>query len=524
MRGFFGLVVVLCVRTHPIRRVNVGFDRWGRTSRLLFAQPRLERIPCRSSRAGRAGAPAARGRGIRSPEGSRRLTTSRLHKGILSSTRIDMLVNVTTDNLASMDKSNIIAAYKKLGDIIKGKKSAPDSLDQGSWWKVHNLALKAVESDFLNPFELSSMVANHKGLPNSTVILNALQLSAVRQSSRFLPKNIAHFYIGLIQLRAQPKPELLKIFDKKLRDSMVTCQPHVAASVLWALRKMNVEVSEDLIQMLGEKVAGDVNGTVRVKLLARSVWSFASFKFREGRAKPSDSIMEMPLGQSNNGKQANVLERLVNVMGERVRSDSDIEASDLAHAIWAFAKISYQDSEFTDTIKEKISDRISIFDGYDIANILWSLAKLQCEQPNSELLSLLEGCAIDFSSSFKPQGLSNCLWAFATLSHPPSTEFIEASKHYMQTQGKRFDAQSISNTLWACAKLEIKLSPQEIMSLEEGILKVYKEFVPQEISISLWAFAHLEQKPSSAVLGALEEQLSSKIPLMSAQGVANTLW
>eukprot|EP00954_Amorphochlora_amoebiformis_P025118 1370982-Amorphochlora_amoeboformis.AAC.1 len=50
MRGFFGLVVVLCVRTHPIRRVNVGFDRWGRTSRLLFAQPRLERIPCRSSR------------------------------------------------------------------------------------------------------------------------------------------------------------------------------------------------------------------------------------------------------------------------------------------------------------------------------------------------------------------------------------------------------------------------------------------------------------------------------------------
>jgi hypothetical protein len=51
-----------------------------------------------------------------------------------------------------------------------------------------------------------------------------------------------------------------------------------------------------------------------------------------------------------------------------------------------------------------------------------------------------------------PQGLSNLLWACATLGHKDPT-FLAAATHECGTRVERMSSQNLSNVLWACATL-----------------------------------------------------------------------
>jgi len=494
----------------------------------------------------------------------RQYEASSVQKMILSAGTIGDLLGVTTTNLEYLDRLNVVAAYRRMAEITSNRENSEKDKTSGNkqgrtnkmpmrnhdneqWKTVQRAAQICAESDTLSPYEIASIVASMRTSgprPDGRLLL-ALQESAFRKINYFKAKNIAHMLLGLVQLRVVPLAKLIRAIDDKLRKDMKDCPAHVAANILWALRKLNVSPSSDLVYGLVKRVLDDRGDTVRVKLLARTLWAYASFKDnQDGHVVPMEGNIDLLDQEASSfseseeddstsqnledarASQAKILEALVDKLLQRMENGEKdhIAPGDVAHAIWAFAKISLKDEKINAIMKRNIEDNIERFDGYDTTNIIWSLGKLNCEAPNSRLVASLEQRVVAQGQNLLPQGFSNTLWAFATLQHIPGDSFVELAEQYVTHRANAFDAQSIGNTLWAYAKLTMRITGGERDALMAGLYRVSDQFVPQELSITLWSFAHLELQVMQDVWDAVESPLINKVPLMAAQGVANTVW
>mmetsp|Transcript_18929 Transcript_18929/g.26357 ORF Transcript_18929/g.26357 Transcript_18929/m.26357 type:complete len:1009 (+) Transcript_18929:133-3159(+) len=452
------------------------------------------------------------------------LNNLRINEKIFAAKEVESLLAVTTANIETMNRMNVAAAYKRLSEITqsfrRGGKRVLDPDEQEQWLKVTNIAKVLAENDLLAPKEIAQLVAAMRGPGKHGLepradrkLVHALQQSATNQIHKFEPKNIAHFLVGLVQLRIRPEREFLEALDQRLKATMERCRPHVAANLLWSLRKLESTPSPQLMKSLANRVSHHSrDSSIRVKLLARCVWALSG----------CESEYSCVVGDPDWSKE--MVSELLDAMKFRISSTEKLEASDIAHTIWAFAKVSVQDSEFTQVVKARVLYNLGDFEAYDVANVVWALAKLQCESPKGELIEALASRAAEQGPMFQPQGLSNCLWGMATLQYEPSSEFVKSTKRYMSQEGSKFDAQSISNTLWAYAKLKMKPDLPEVVQIERSVVRASSNFIPQEVSMTFWSLAHLNVHPSDETLDSLEEPLQNTVPRMEPQGLANTLW
>eukprot|EP00438_Fugacium_kawagutii_P002197 Skav220752 [mRNA] locus=scaffold6504:19429:20250:- [translate_table: standard] len=128
-----------------------------------------------------------------------------------------------------------------------------------------------------------------------------------------------------------------------------------------------------------------------------------------------------------------------------------------------------------------------------------------------------------------PQGLSNCLYAFALLKEvvPEVLEVVPAIASQSVAKAKGMKPQELSNCLWAFAQLK-ELAPdvlEVVPAIAAQIAEKSKRMKPQELSNCLYACGLLEHNAPEVlrIVLPLAAEVSIKIKNMKTQEISNSL-
>ena len=129
-------------------------------------------------------------------------------------------------------------------------------------------------------------------------------------------------------------------------------------------------------------------------------------------------------------------------------------------------------SDLFDNIATQAAERRAEFNAQGISNMVWAYAKV--DKPHALLFEAMEdqvvasgvshpklfekvaNCIVRLDSlyGFKPQELSNTMWAYATAQVPHPKLFQKVAKAAIQCKGE-FNSQNVANLLWAYATMGI---------------------------------------------------------------------
>ena len=132
------------------------------------------------------------------------------------------------------------------------------------------------------------------------------------------------------------------------------------------------------------------------------------------------------------------------------------------------------------------------------------------------LLSLLETKIGDF----KPQGVANTLWAYATLGLAPSASVMDKLSSAVERLARDFNPQGVTNTLWALCVLQmepprllaIRASQLEAAFTEENLEQIsYAHLVGQALGWSLQLPVELVQQAQSVQRRRAQQPTASQL-------------
>jgi hypothetical protein len=159
----------------------------------------------------------------------------------------------------------------------------------------------------------------------------------------------------------------------------------------------------------------------------------------------------------------------------------------LSNVAWAFATLNHKAPSLFHAIARAAPVCIADFTAHSLANTVWEFATLEHEAPL--LFDAIATNAQERIDEFNPQALFNTAWAYATLNHESKSLFDAIAKaaafatsnhqapslldacHCKRAERKidNFKPQEVSNTLWAFARLNHKtLSLFNVVASKEG--------------------------------------------------------
>ena len=183
---------------------------------------------------------------------------------------------------------------------------------------------------------------------------------------------------------------------------------------------------------------------------------------------------------------------------------SKFQPQHLATLLWAQAKLSIVDPSFVHSLVEKAIAVIDSLKAQDMANIAWSLAKLNLclENMFGVICEKIVSCSIIVQ--FKPMEIASTTWAFGTVGRagmgvadigPVMNTLVSEC---LSRDLRDFSPQALANVLWALSKLAF-FHPEMYTQFGNHIVQAHRlrEFKPQEIANVVWAmnnvgFAHCE--------------------------------
>jgi hypothetical protein len=113
------------------------------------------------------------------------------------------------------------------------------------------------------------------------------------------------------------------------------------------------------------------------------------------------------------------------------------------------------------------------FQPLQIANILHITAKNGYQ---TCLLPELERRAESVAGEFKPQEVSNTLWAYATMGRKPGERLMGLLERRAEVISEDFNSQNVANTLWAYATMGRKPGERLVGLLERRAETIVGEF------------------------------------------------
>ncbi|KAL7459875.1 hypothetical protein ACHAWC_011890 [Mediolabrus comicus] len=176
-------------------------------------------------------------------------------------------------------------------------------------------------------------------------------------------------------------------------------------------------------------------------------------------------------------------------------------AQSLSNLAYAYALIGYlpnfdDGSDLFDHIAIHANGRTKEFKPQELSNTVWAFAK--AGKGHDTLFKAIgdEVVAHAHLRDFRPQALANIVWAYATAgaSHLELTEKV--ASHIVQLDHLRdFRPQNLSNIVWAYATAQVS-HPRLFEKMASHIVALdhLGEFKPQELSNTVWAYAkaHLQ--------------------------------
>ena len=154
---------------------------------------------------------------------------------------------------------------------------------------------------------------------------------------------------------------------------------------------------------------------------------------------------------------------------------------------------------------------IGSFKPQGLSNLVWAYATLGHSAP--QLLDAVAQAAMGSMGSFNPQDLSNLVWAYATLGHSAPQLLDAVAQAAMGSMGS-FKPQGLSNLVWAYATLGHR-APQLLDAVAQAAMGSMGSFKPQDLSQSLWSLSVMGSL-DSATLATFAAPLEDCLPELTS--------
>ena len=167
-----------------------------------------------------------------------------------------------------------------------------------------------------------------------------------------------------------------------------------------------------------------------------------------------------------------------------------------------------------------------------MSNLLWAYASMHnSRETNKELMKKLEYWCECIMDDFAAQGVSNSLWAFATLGHTLRPEVVSLFSKAIKKNMKDFKSMEFSNVVWAIATMKLELDPRTLrrhfmaVSRQHQRVSQYVEFAEREQHFVGHGDAPAKVRPQhDEFLKTLVQFVERKSNTFICQGLSNTLW
>eukprot|EP00984_Skeletonema_dohrnii_P022078 scaffold11198_cov103-Skeletonema_dohrnii-CCMP3373.AAC.14 len=204
-----------------------------------------------------------------------------------------------------------------------------------------------------------------------------------------------------------------------------------------------------------------------------------------------------------------------------IESRDKLDNSDawcLSNIAYAYALIKYvpefdDESDLFDHVATHAARRRVEFTPQGISNMMWAYATV--DKPHALLFEAMgdQVVAREHLGEFNPQAISNTAWAYAKAGVSHASLFEKMADHVARLDVLYgFEPQALSNIVWAYAKAVV--SHPKLFERVANLIVEHDNldrFIPQELAITVWAYAKA---------GIDHSKLDRFVP----QTLSNTLW
>lgn len=306
-----------------------------------------------------------------------------------------------------------------------------------------------------------------------TWILSALQGKIRRASGRLDPRSIASLAWSLASLRVPGTDSILSIMlDKMTGEDLEDMKARALSTIAWAVAKRSTQLGETLTDQVLSAVSRECERRgpemVSSQDVSNLVWAFATMRVY---SRGILNLVDGAVGFKGSG------------MGEW-------SAQSLSNVMWGLAKLGVKRCAASDAIASEAAKRSLVgFSSQELSNLVWGATVAQGRISPALAESVESWLA---SNTFvKPQHLTVTLWCFAKggVSSPLLYRHAEDVVVGSVSGLADFRPQAISNLVWAFATVGRESKPT-FAAVEEAIFeRRLDEFKPQEVANLAWSFS-----------------------------------
>lgn len=299
----------------------------------------------------------------------------------------------------------------------------------------------------------------------------------------------------------QPSLELLQTRLVKLLP--VSCQPRHLSNILWASGVLDIKLPE-----LEKAVAKEMP----VQAPRMNQQELANAIYGLGK-------------RSSLGEQGFEIAALL--VATALPGLDDFTPQGLSNCVWAFGNISPQISEREIAIVvNSVARMCSRFNGLELTNALWGLAKIQATLTPSSTETFFQAIRGSIAG-LEPRTLSTLAWATAKLAiHSKTASFGAVFGAPVAAKVGKMNGHEISNTCWAFATAcEHERDDLEhvLTAIAKGVEQQLMTLSARQVATIVWSFATLHFK-NEALLKMLAKRARKVAEEMNAQDLDNLSW
>ncbi|PSC71010.1 Tbc2 translation chloroplastic isoform B [Micractinium conductrix] len=467
-----------------------------------------------------------------------------LNQQITQASSLQKLTRVLVVNFGRMNAVNFCTAYHRLAKFVEDarrQRQPPEAWPPAQQQQLGQL-LGQLNAALLGRLEEAQAhnlgltlwaISKTCQLPRSGVeeLVGAMHASIVHRMAAvtrdtymrdkhycFGAQALSNIIYSAATMGLRPDYELLHAVAKAVAWQIEEFKPQGLANIVWGLGKMGVKVTHEVRQM--------------VEVLGREMAAQLTHARHKGSLAPQN-ISNMLHGFTNLGMAPapELLSALAHGADEMLRQFGPQE---LTNTVWSLSQMHRNGVPFppdVDALLDRIPDEVLLLWGdrswrarvrpQTISNL--ALAYAHLHRAPQMLISELVNEALPLLPQFKPQELSNLMWAMATMAFYPGTSTVDVISRAAAAAASSMKPQELANTAWAWATLR-HFPGAQLLDAVLGCAEAQLErFKCQEVGMLSWSVAKLGYMPAAALVRHALPYITSA-PAPAVQDCGNVLW
>lgn len=279
--------------------------------------------------------------------------------------------------------------------------------------------------------------------------------------SRCSPASASRMFKSVVSLCSLPEgkdslntflKETIQILYERLGDVLLTkdLSGIDESSLMWAMAKSTYALDMGVFDHLSESFTKSNLSKATTKQLAQALWACGKmFAFED------------PLRTNHHPPYMNAALEIASNLSMR---PNEMSPKDIAQSLWSLAKLKLHAPAIVEPFLLTVKRRhlYNEFTSQEISNIVWALSKM--EEEDCEFVKLLANTLLSgkISSQVKAQEAANMLYALAKLRIEDEKLYLDLSDILMK-QVDSATSQAIANALWAHEQMDL-IPPQKLFN------------------------------------------------------------